>query len=64
MAIIVVAFMALIGCFDGGILGIALGIAGLLQKNRRKVFSVLGVIFNGLPFLGFVVLATVDALRG
>ena len=64
MATIVVAFVAMIGCFGGGILGIGFRIAGLLQKNRRKVFSVLGVITNGVPFLGFWALGIVDALRG
>lgn len=28
------------------LIGIGLGIAGLLQKNRKKVFSILGLIFN------------------
>ena len=38
------------------LLGAALGIAGLVQKQRRRLFAVLGTIFNGLVFLGLLVL--------
>ena len=41
MATVVLAIPRLIGCLGGGIVGIGLGIAGMLQKNHRKVFSVL-----------------------
>lgn len=38
------------------LIGIGLGIAGLFQKKRKKVFSILGLIFNGIVFLGIFVL--------
>lgn len=38
------------------LLGAALGIAGLIQKQRRRLFAVLGTTFNGLVFLGLLVL--------
>ena len=38
------------------ILGAALGIAGLVQKRRGRLFAVLGTVFNGLIFLGLLVL--------
>lgn len=38
------------------LLGAALGIAGLIQKQRGRLFAVLGTIFNGLVFLGLLVL--------
>jgi hypothetical protein len=28
--------------------GLALGIAGALQKGRRRLFAVLGIVFNGV----------------
>lgn len=31
---------------------LCLGIAGLLQRNRRKVFAVLGTLFSALSLLG------------
>jgi len=34
------------------VVGLGLGIAGLVQTNRKKVFSVLGVIFNLTILLG------------
>lgn len=34
-----------------GIVGFCLGIAGLCQADRRKVFAILGVVFNGLVVL-------------
>lgn len=34
--------------------GIGLGIAGVVQKFRKKVFGTLGLIFNSLGFLGIV----------
>jgi len=36
------------------LVGIGLGIAGLLQKQKRKVFSVLGVVFNLLMIMVLV----------
>lgn len=41
------------------LLGLVLGAIGLFQKNRRKVFAVLGVVFN---LLAFIVLMTIIVL--
>lgn len=38
------------------LLGAALGIAGLIQKRRGRLFAVLGTISNGLVFIALVVL--------
>ncbi len=38
------------------LLGAALGIAGLVQKSRGRLFAVLGTVANGLIFLGLLVL--------
>ena len=38
------------------LLGAALGIAGLVQKRRSRLFAILGTIFNGLVFLGLLAL--------
>ena len=34
------------------LLGVGLAIGGLMQADRKKVFAVLGLIFNGLVLLG------------
>ena len=38
------------------LLGLALGIAGLVQKHRGRLFAVLGTVLNGLILLGLLVL--------
>lgn len=38
------------------LLGLALGVAGLIQKRRGRLFAVLGTISNGLIFLGLLIL--------
>lgn len=38
------------------LLGGALGIAGLVQKHRGRLFAVLGTVANGLIFLGLLIL--------
>jgi hypothetical protein len=38
------------------LLGAALGVAGLVQKRRGRLFAVLGTVSNGLILLGLLVL--------
>lgn len=42
--------------FVASLVGSGLGIAGLRQKNRKRVLSILGLIFNCAIVIGFVVL--------
>ena len=46
------------------ILGAALGIAGLVQKRRGRLFAVLGTVSNALILLGLLVLILFGALVG
>jgi hypothetical protein len=46
------------------ILGAALGIAGLVQKHRGRLFAVLGTISNALILLGLLILILFGALVG
>jgi hypothetical protein len=50
--------MLLLGCFFLELSAIGLGIGGLLQKDRKKVFSILGLSFSGgtILFTGFLIL--------
>jgi hypothetical protein len=43
----VIGFM-MIGTLIGNLIGLVLGIIGLVQKQRKKLFAVLGTILNGL----------------
>lgn len=44
---VVIGLIAILGGFLS-LIGLGLGIYGVVQKNRKRVFSVLGVIFNVL----------------
>jgi hypothetical protein len=46
------------------ILGAALGIAGLVQKRRGRLFAVLGTVSNALILLGLLILILFGALVG
>ncbi len=41
------------------IVGVALGVSGLCQKNRKKVFAILGLIFNLAAVIGFGILIAI-----
>ncbi|MNV97148.1 hypothetical protein D3C71_1922360 [compost metagenome] len=43
------------GTLIGNLIGLVLGIIGLIQKGRKKIFAILGTIFNGLV-VGFLAL--------
>jgi hypothetical protein len=44
--------LGLLGGFFLSILGLVLGIVGLAQKNRKKAFAAIGVVFGSLILLG------------
>ena len=46
------------------LLGLALGIAGLIQGRRKKLFSWLGTVLNGLAVLGILGLFLLGAAIG
>lgn len=52
-------------CFGGPLLhlaGLTLGIAGIFQHDRSKLFGIMGTCANGLVLLGFVVLLAIGGL--
>lgn len=53
--------MLLIGGIVVCLIGLGLGIAGVLQKDRKKIFGVLGLIFNGLIILGVLLLMVIGS---
>jgi hypothetical protein len=60
---IVVGLLILAG-LASNMLGIALGIGGLFQNDRKKVFSVLGTTFNSAIILGIIGLMVLGAVAG
>jgi len=43
--------------------GLGLGIAAVVQKNEKKVFGVLGLVFNGLYLLGYCAIVAFNVVR-
>lgn len=56
MTLIIVGSLLMFAALGLAFIGVILGIVALIQKNRKKVFSILGVVFNGFILLGFVLL--------
>lgn len=54
--------LALLGTLLGNLVGLILGIIGLVQKDRKKVFAVLGTVLNGLVIAGLALLMLVSVL--
>ncbi len=57
----VLAGLALVGlgflaCTALYLLGLALGVAGIVQRRRQRLFAVLGTVFNGIIVLVVVAL--------
>ncbi|RIX52413.1 hypothetical protein D3P08_13125 [Paenibacillus nanensis] len=46
------------------IIGLVLGIIGLVIKNRKKIFGIIGVILNALLILGLVLLMALGLALG
>lgn len=44
--------LMLIGGVVVSLIGVGLGIAGVAQKGRKRVFAVLGLVFNGIIAIG------------
>jgi hypothetical protein len=60
-----VAILLGLGIFGGlciALVGIGLGVAGLCQQNRSKVFAVLGVVFGSAVLLGVLLLLVIGSL--
>ena len=46
------------------LLGLILGIVGIMQKDRKKTFAILGLIFNAVILVGTVALILVGMAMG
>ena len=53
-AIAVVIGLSIFGCILVDLVALGLGIGGLIQKNRSKIFSILGTIFSALTIIGII----------
>lgn len=46
--LVVLIGFAVIGCLLANLVGLGLGIAGLIQRRRKKLFAILGAILTVL----------------
>ena len=57
----VVVGLFIFGCIFLQIVALGLGIGGLIQKYRKKIFAILGTVFSGTTILGIVFLMLVGS---
>ncbi len=50
------AGFGILACIFFYLLGLALGVAGIFQRRRKRLFAILGTAFNGLVLLVVVAL--------
>jgi hypothetical protein len=50
----IIAGLAMLGGLAVTFLGAGLGIGGIFQRNRKRVFAVLGLVFNLMILVAFV----------
>lgn len=55
---------AILGFIGLTIVGFILGLVGLFMPDRQKLFSILGVVFNGLVVFGIVGLMVIGLIAG
>ena len=53
---LVIGAIMMLGSALVSIIGLILGIVGACSRNKRKVFSILGIVLNALLPVGFIVL--------
>lgn len=58
----IVLGLFLLGGMMMSLLGMGLGVAGLVQADRKKVFSTLGLLFNGMIIFGVISLMIIGSL--
>ncbi len=56
--------LALFGGLLANLVGIGLGVAGLIQRRRKKLFAILGAIGNALVILAVLAVIVNGAMEG
>jgi hypothetical protein len=59
----IVLGLVLIALFILDLTALGLGIGGLVQKDRKKVFAVLGTAFSGVTIAGTVLLMIIGSMK-
>jgi len=56
--------LAVFGFIGLNFVGFILGLVGLFMPDRQKLFSILGVVFNGVVIFGIVGLVVIGLIAG
>jgi len=59
---LVVSSFIILATMFVNLVGLILGIIGLVMKNRKKVFAIIGTILNGLVVGGVLLLSVIGAM--
>ena len=63
-AVAIVVGLLIIGCMVIDLVALGLGIAGLVQRDRKKVFAVLGTVFSAATILGIIFVIMLGMMAG
>ena len=56
--------LSLIACMGASFIALGLGIGGLLQKERKKIFAILGTVFSAVSLVGTIFLVIIGLAMG
>tara|TARA_R110002073_G_scaffold41466_9_gene117095 strand:- start:10601 stop:11020 length:420 start_codon:yes stop_codon:yes gene_type:complete len=62
--IAIIVGLCIFGVIGLNLLGIGLGVAGLCQPNRSRIFAILGLVFNGLVIMGIIGIMAIGVAMG
>jgi len=60
----IVAGLGMLAFLFVALIALGLGIAGIIQKDRKKLFAVLGTVFSACAFLGTLFLVLIGLAMG
>jgi len=60
----IISGMIIIGLLLCDLIALGLGIAGIFEKNRKKVFAILGTIISAMMILMVISLTIIGLMRG
>ncbi|MFG0263445.1 MAG: hypothetical protein ACF788_13720 [Novipirellula sp. JB048] len=63
-ALAVIMGLSIFAMVGMNILGIGLGVAGVCQADRARLFAILGLVFNGVVILGVIALMAIGVAIG
>ena len=61
-AVAIVIGLSIFGCILVDLVALGLGIGGLIQKDRKKIFSILGTIFSISTIIGIVFIMIIGSM--